>query len=506
MPYVILGDDAFSLSRYLLKPFPRSANLNAKQIVFNYRLSRARRIIGRIQGRSAAEIFRKPICLNIDSIDKVVLATCVLHNFLKQTTPENPNIFENEGQPSNIRNIEHQGSNNYSILARSIREEFADYFYNEGQASAEPSKRLRRSTLPGSRYPRDVGAVPRAPIRPSSVKYVSMGAFQEPQRLRLLSERIVPNAKTHNAQSQRLAILLSQEILRSPPSKRLRHAHRYGFSGHNLDSGNAGTFQYIEPNKELEDLLSVSGFMYSHQDQAAHDVVMDAIDVPTIHTTTNEGQLSYQNSPQKQAADDSGTDTVHQLSHLERALCYATELFPLLQAFGEFRSVQTLQFVKFQFPRTPRDVRGPHIRYRAIQVTSYERNVERHRSTHRHSTRTNTNSVSSSVSTRHSPLAGEQKKKSPTGYKLQYNLFCDGTARRRIGAARRMEPSVRQWRRKGSGLGNVPGDDAVGSMTASLLLSLSFSRQNLLRRLRFVLARLGCHSPTVPVGFVRYRP
>ncbi|KAJ8937945.1 hypothetical protein NQ318_013201, partial [Aromia moschata] len=135
MPYVILGDDAFSLSRYLLKQFPRSANLNAKQIVFNYRLSRARRIIENAFGILTARfrIFRKPICLNIDSIDKVVLATCVLHNFLKQTTPENPNIFENEGQPSNIRNIEHQGSNNYSILARSIREEFADYFYNEGQ-------------------------------------------------------------------------------------------------------------------------------------------------------------------------------------------------------------------------------------------------------------------------------------------------------------------------------------------------------------------------------------
>ncbi|KAJ8955928.1 hypothetical protein NQ317_007674, partial [Molorchus minor] len=42
--------------------------------------------------------------------------------------------FCTKRQPSNIRNIEHQDSNNYSILARSIREEFADYFYNEGQA------------------------------------------------------------------------------------------------------------------------------------------------------------------------------------------------------------------------------------------------------------------------------------------------------------------------------------------------------------------------------------
>lgn len=135
VPYVLVGDEAFSLSQYLLKPFPRSAKLTAKQRVFNFRLSHVRRIVENAFGILTARfrIFRRPICLNIDSIDKVILAACVLHNFLKQTSNENQNSFENIDQPPNVRNITHQGSNNCSVLARSIREEFADYFYNEGQ-------------------------------------------------------------------------------------------------------------------------------------------------------------------------------------------------------------------------------------------------------------------------------------------------------------------------------------------------------------------------------------
>ena len=43
-PYVVVGDEAFSLKTYLMKPYPRAA-LDIKERIFNYRLSRARRII-----------------------------------------------------------------------------------------------------------------------------------------------------------------------------------------------------------------------------------------------------------------------------------------------------------------------------------------------------------------------------------------------------------------------------------------------------------------------------
>lgn len=44
VPIVIVGDEAFPLKSYLMKPYP-SRNLDQNKRTFNYRLSRARRIV-----------------------------------------------------------------------------------------------------------------------------------------------------------------------------------------------------------------------------------------------------------------------------------------------------------------------------------------------------------------------------------------------------------------------------------------------------------------------------
>ena len=44
MPYFMIGDDAFALRTFLMKPYP-SITLTAEQRIFNYRISRARRCI-----------------------------------------------------------------------------------------------------------------------------------------------------------------------------------------------------------------------------------------------------------------------------------------------------------------------------------------------------------------------------------------------------------------------------------------------------------------------------
>ena len=43
LPFVFVGDDAFSLTSYCMKPFPQR-NLTDKKRIFNYRLSRFRRV------------------------------------------------------------------------------------------------------------------------------------------------------------------------------------------------------------------------------------------------------------------------------------------------------------------------------------------------------------------------------------------------------------------------------------------------------------------------------
>ena len=44
MPYFIVGDDAFPLKIWLIKPLPHR-NITVEERVFNYRLSRARRVV-----------------------------------------------------------------------------------------------------------------------------------------------------------------------------------------------------------------------------------------------------------------------------------------------------------------------------------------------------------------------------------------------------------------------------------------------------------------------------
>lgn len=134
VPYIMLGDDAFALSKNLLKPFPRSRPLNIKQKVFNYRLSRARRVVENSFGilTSRFRIFRKPIGLDVDNVDTVVLCACALHNYLNKNCQETI-LNYNEDVPILMRDISLQGSNNTSATARLVREEFAEYFHKEGE-------------------------------------------------------------------------------------------------------------------------------------------------------------------------------------------------------------------------------------------------------------------------------------------------------------------------------------------------------------------------------------
>ncbi|KAM4019366.1 uncharacterized protein ACNLHF_000069 [Anomaloglossus baeobatrachus] len=81
--FVFVGDEAFPLHANLLKPFPQST-LTQERRIFNYRLSRARRVVENAFGIMANRfrVFHTPINLKLQSIDSVVLACCTLHNFL----------------------------------------------------------------------------------------------------------------------------------------------------------------------------------------------------------------------------------------------------------------------------------------------------------------------------------------------------------------------------------------------------------------------------------------
>ena len=119
-PYYILGDRAFALNEYTLKPFEGNPDRGSIERVFNYRLSRARRVVENAFGilSSVFRVLRKPILLEPEKAKRIVMATLYLHNFLRKQ-PSSRALYtsggsldtENNGQviPGRWRN-DHEAS------------------------------------------------------------------------------------------------------------------------------------------------------------------------------------------------------------------------------------------------------------------------------------------------------------------------------------------------------------------------------------------------------------
>jgi len=75
-----------------MRPYPRSGKLNRRKNVFNYRLSRARRIVENVFGILCARmrIFRKPTIASISTATRIIKATTCLHNFIISEELEQP--------------------------------------------------------------------------------------------------------------------------------------------------------------------------------------------------------------------------------------------------------------------------------------------------------------------------------------------------------------------------------------------------------------------------------
>lgn len=144
---VIVGDAAFPLKKYLMTPF-RGVNLGTEQKVFNYRLSRARRIVENAFGIlvNRFRVFEKPIPTNLETVDAIVCATCALHNWLRKKSElyVTATCVDREDQHGNflpglwrneitaLESISSQGSNHSANNARIKRELYKYFFVNTG--------------------------------------------------------------------------------------------------------------------------------------------------------------------------------------------------------------------------------------------------------------------------------------------------------------------------------------------------------------------------------------
>lgn len=85
VPYFFVADNAFPLTRRVLRPYPMARITNEKRI-YNYRHARARKTIECAFGMMTQkfQVFLTTIrCLKYETINNIIKSACVLHNFIR---------------------------------------------------------------------------------------------------------------------------------------------------------------------------------------------------------------------------------------------------------------------------------------------------------------------------------------------------------------------------------------------------------------------------------------
>ncbi|XP_071054722.1 putative nuclease HARBI1 [Onthophagus taurus] len=147
VPCVFVGDDAFPLLENLMKPFSKR-NLTKEEKIYNYRVSRSRRIIENAFGILASRfrILLSQINLCPEKAVTITVACCYLHNFLRHKNVEcyfqggidveniNTGEFTNadwRADPT-LQTLQPLQGRNSTTTAKEVIAQFCNYFNTVG--------------------------------------------------------------------------------------------------------------------------------------------------------------------------------------------------------------------------------------------------------------------------------------------------------------------------------------------------------------------------------------
>lgn len=135
VPHVCIGDEAFPLRSYLMRPFPRHQLQDADKMCYNYRYARARMTIECAFGIASSKfrILLKAIETKIENADHIVKSICILHNIIIDLEKNRTNTEYLAGVGDLNTNITDRrrfsrANNRATQTAINIRNKFVNFF------------------------------------------------------------------------------------------------------------------------------------------------------------------------------------------------------------------------------------------------------------------------------------------------------------------------------------------------------------------------------------------
>ena len=147
IPFHLVGDDAFAMKTWLMKPYSHSSQLHHEKI-FSYRLSRARRVVenafGLLQAR--LRVFGHTFQQKPNIVKTITMCGCVLHNLILERFPAANHPVDYEDAQHNLvpgqwredanilAGLQRPTGRNYARLIKAQRDQLAHYYSSEAGA------------------------------------------------------------------------------------------------------------------------------------------------------------------------------------------------------------------------------------------------------------------------------------------------------------------------------------------------------------------------------------
>jgi len=140
-PLFFVDDEAYPLKPCIMKPF-NARGLTTSERIFNYRLSRARRVAENAFGilSNRFRIFRTTMQLQPGVVCDVVMACCALHNYLRQKSHVGVNTEYDSSEETDgglyIYTVNHEArvsGSKYNATAKTVRDKLVRHFLGTGQ-------------------------------------------------------------------------------------------------------------------------------------------------------------------------------------------------------------------------------------------------------------------------------------------------------------------------------------------------------------------------------------